>query len=60
MLICSRGLCHMLVDKETIVPDEEWSLTDEDPIESESEYCESDTSCSDAGSSDGEVEDEEE
>jgi hypothetical protein len=50
----------MLVDKETIVPDDEWSLTDEDPIESESEYCESHTSCSDAGSSDGEVEDGEE
>lgn len=47
----------MLVDKETIVTDDKWSLTDEDPIESESEYRESDTSCSDIGSGDGDMED---
>jgi len=47
----------MLVDKEAIVPDDEWSLTDEDPIESESEYCGSETSCSDTGSSEEDMDD---
>jgi hypothetical protein len=34
----------MLVEGQELVPDDDWSMTDEDPIESEAEYSGSETS----------------
>jgi hypothetical protein len=39
-----KGLCAMLVEGQELVPDDDWSMTDEDPIESEAEYSGSETS----------------
>jgi hypothetical protein len=50
-LISRRGLSAvMLPDDFVFVPDDEWSLTDDEPMDSEAEYSGSETSGYDSGS----------